>query len=444
MQQIKNYLSQIQNVRSILLLASTEEFEELEAWLKHTKKGQKIYRQLPEDGDIDMIIFDVHYSKQLLSLPITECKYIIGKTEKEEDYFSLWEGCRNRTAFIYIERDKGLLPKEVTADRAACEILFWCGAKTDIELSIVIPVYNVAKYLPQCIESLIKWKAPYVEYLFVNDGSTDNSEEIISNYAKQDQRIRLINKVNGGCASARNRGLEEARGRYIGFVDSDDFVEETMFCRLLGRALMGDYDLAYCGYAEYNEDTGAAVPVLNDCLGEPYREGTYRADKVQLLTVKTRVALWRCIYKKEILQQAGIRFYEEIKRFDDLPFRVEAIFAAKSAVCVPEHLYYYRLGRQGQDVACRDKRLFVHFPIFERLDKYVDNLKDSRLQDLLQIVKIQTHGYALSRIEKQYKKEYIRLAKKQLDRNMGYLRTLCLILMYTGKGNIGWYTRMKI
>ena len=87
MQQIKNYLSQIQNVRSILLLASTEEFEELEAWLKHTKKGQKIYRQLPEDGDIDMIIFDVHYSKQLLSLPITECKYIIGKAEEEGDYF---------------------------------------------------------------------------------------------------------------------------------------------------------------------------------------------------------------------------------------------------------------------------------------------------------------------------------------------------------------------
>ena len=86
----------------------------------------------------------------------------------------------------------------------------------------------------------------------------------------------------------------------------------------------------------------------------------------------------------------------------------------------------------------------MHFPIFERLDKYVDNLKDSRLQDLLQIVKIQTHGYALSRIEKQYKKEYIRLAKKQLDRNMGYLRTLCLILMYTGKGNIGWYTSITV
>ena len=294
------------------------------------------------------------------------------------------------------------------------------------------------------MESLIKWQAPYVEYLFVNDGSTDESRDIILSYAKNDKRVKLIDKENGGCASARNRGIEEAKGRYIGFVDSDDFIDETMFYKLLRRAIMGNYGLTYCGYKEYYEEDGSSEAVLNDCLKNPYLTGTYREDKVQLLAVNTRVAIWRAIYQKDILDRKHIRFHEDMKRYDDLPFRVEYIFAAGSAACVPEHLYYYRLGRKGQDVSCTDERLFVHFTMFEHLDQYVDAFKDKRLQDLLQVVKIHTHGYALSKLEKKYRKEYIRKAKIQLDRNMGYWRTVSLILMYTGKGNLGWYTRMKL
>ncbi|GFI15921.1 putative glycosyltransferase EpsJ [Lachnospiraceae bacterium] len=294
------------------------------------------------------------------------------------------------------------------------------------------------------MDFLLKWNAPYVEYIFVNDGSTDESREIILRYAQDDRRIRLIDKENGGCASARNRGIEEAGGRYIGFVDPDDFIDETMYCKLFQRALMGSYEMTYCGYKEYYEEDGSTQDVLNDCLKDPYLTGTYRRDKVQLLAVNTRVAIWRALYRKDILEKKNIRFHESLKRFDDLPFRVEYIFAAGSAACVPEHLYYYRLGRKGQDVSSTDERLFVHFPIFDFLDKYTDEFKDERLQDLLQIVKIQTHGYGLSKIEKKYKKEYLKKAKQQLDRNMGYWRTVGLIMMYTGKGNLGWYTKMKL
>ena len=144
------------------------------------------------------------------------------------------------------------------------------------------------------------------------------------------------------------------------------------------------------------------------------------------------------------MQRSGIRFHEDLKRFDDLPFRVEYTFAATSAACIPEYLYYYRLGRKGQDVACRDERLFVHFRIFEHLDTYVDAFKDKRLQDLLKIIKLHTLDYALSRIEKHYKKEYKKLARCQIDRNMGYFRTVSLIMLYTGKRNLGWYTSLKL
>ena len=442
MQQIKNYLSNLYDIKTVLLLSKTQEFIELSEWLVKNKGIEIVH--MPDEQEMDAVIFDWNCEEDVLLLQDCKPRYLIGRMKKSEDYFKVWETFRKNAQAIYIEQDRALAKEEINADVASCEVLTWHRKETDIELSVILPVYNVAKYLPTCTESLQKWQAPYVEYIFVNDGSTDESREIILRYAREDSRIRLINKENGGCASARNRGIEEAKGRYIGFVDSDDFIDEKMFYKLLRRAMMGNYELTYCGYKEYYEEDGSSEDVLNDCLKNPYLTGTYREDKVQLLTVNTRVAIWRAIYKKDVLDRQHIRFHEDMKRYDDLPFRVEYIFAAKSAACVPEHLYYYRLGRKGQDVSCTDERLFVHFIMFEHLEEYVDAFKDKRLQDLLQIVKLQTHGYALSKLEKKYQKEYIRKAKLQLNRNMGYWRTISLILMYTGKGNLGWYTRMKL
>ena len=393
----------------------------------------------------DMLLFDRNCRETALAMKHAALHYLSGRLASEEEYFDLWEQFRQSVSHIYIEREKLISPEENISDADQCEVLDWERNQTDIELSVILPVYNVAEYLPQCIEALSCWKAPYVEYLFVNDGSTDDSEDIIKRYRNTDHRIRLINKENGGCASARNRGIEEAKGRYLGFVDSDDYIDESMFCKLLRRVLLGNFELAYCGYKEFYEETGRSENVLNDCLKEPYLSGTYRQDKVQNLAVNTRVAVWRCIYKKDVLCNNKIRFHEDLRRFDDLPFRVEYLFAAKSAVCVPEYLYYYRLGRKGQDVVCPDEGFWVHFDIFRHLDRYVDQFKDKRLADLLQVVKLQTHGFAISKInDRKLKQEYLRQAKKQMDRNMGYIRTVCLMLMYTGKGNLGWYTRMKL
>ncbi len=446
MQQIMNYLSNKYDIKRALLFSVTKEFKVLEKWLQDVKGIQIIY-PFAEAGQIketDAIIFDYECGQDLISHDFLKAGYLIGRMHKAENYFKVWESYREKADHIYIEKDRGLRPEQITADIAPCEVLEWEKGAKGIELSVVLPVYNVAKYLPKCMDSLLKWNAPYVEYIFVNDGSTDESREIILRYAQDDRRIRLIDKENGGCASARNRGIEEAGGRYIGFADPDDFIDETMYRKLFQRALMGSYEMTYCGYKEYYEEDGSTQDVLNDCLKDPYLTGTYRRDKVQLLTVNTRVAIWRALYRKDILEKKNIRFHESLKRFDDLPFRVEYIFAAGSAACVPEYLYYYRLGRKGQDVSCTDERLFVHFPIFDFLDKYTDEFKDERLQDLLQIVKIQTHGYGLSKIEKKYKKKYLKKAKQQLDRNMGYWRTVGLIMMYTGKGNLGWYTKMKL
>ena len=439
MQQIKNYLSRIQtHLHSVLLIM--DETQEFQKFLQDELGVEEVLYNCDESQkNLDAVIIGKGCQNRYREAGIVDTKYFIAALSTKEEYYTLWEKAKGYSDFIYIVRDKECNPKD--RDANDCEILEWEKRNSDIELSVILPVYNVEKYLPQCIESLIGWCAPYVEFLFVNDGSTDHSAQVIEEYQNKDNRIRLLNKENGGCASARNYGMKHARGRYIGFVDSDDFVDKEMFRKLLSRALMGNYELSYCGYQEYYEETGDAEPVLNDCLGEPYVSGTYREDKVQKLAINTRVAIWRFIYKKSLLERKQLEFHEDLKRFDDLPFRVECIFSAKSAVCVPEYLYYYRLGRRGQDVSCTDERLWVHFRIFEYLDEFVEPMRDRRLLDYLQIIKVNTHGYALGRIEKKYYKRYKKEAAIQLDKYAGTWRTLCLLMVYGGRSHIGWYLR---
>ena len=104
-----------------------------------------------------------------------------------------------------------------------------------IKLSIIIPVYNVEQYLEKCINSLINQTLKELEFIFVNDGTPDNSVDIIKKYQKIDKRIKLLEKTNGGQASARNLGLKHAKGEYIAFLDSDDYVSENMYQTLYNR-----------------------------------------------------------------------------------------------------------------------------------------------------------------------------------------------------------------
>ena len=317
--------------------------------------------------------------------------------------FKIWETFKERIEYIQIITFR---------QHKEPQILEWEN-KNEIELSIIFPMYKVEKYLDECINSVTAWKAPYVEFLFVNDGSPDHSRDIVLKWAKNDARIKLIDKDNGGCASARQRGLECAKGKYIGFVDPDDFVDESMFRKLLRAAMTGSYDVSYCGYNEFYEDTKTTKQV-DDPLDWPYCDGCVDENRIRELMMFSRVAIWRGIYKKEMIERNGIHFYTDIKRFDDLPFKVEVFSVAKSVASVPEHLYYYRLSRPGQDVSADDDRLYVHFDIFNHLNQSIGATYNARLIDYLQICKIQTHLYALEKIKPEFRDTYLEKAKGDL------------------------------
>ena len=320
--------------------------------------------------------------------------------------FKLWEIAKDYVSNIQ-------LAKTITDYKN--DLLSWTKDEdNDIELSVILPVYNVSKYLRKCISTVTAWDAPYVEFLFVDDGSPDDSAKVIKSYAKKDKRIKLLSKENGGCASAREYGMAHAKGRYIGFVDPDDFVDETMFEKLLSSAMMGTYDISYCRYNEYYESDGTSMEVDDYCR-DWYKSGTSDLKEIDDLIAYMRVAIWRSIFRKEFVVNNDIHFYTDLKRFDDLPFKVETIARAKSVVCVDEALYYYRLGRPGQDVSVHDKRLYVHFDIFKHLDEFFK--KPRRSEQLMHYhqVKVQTHYWAIINLDDEYKKEYMELAAKDLQ-----------------------------
>ena len=315
------------------------------------------------------------------------------------------------------------------------------NGNTDIELSVIFPMYKVEQYLEKCLQTVTAWDAPYVEFLFVNDGSPDNSANVIKEYSKKDKRVKLLNKENGGCASARQFGIDHSLGRYIGLIDPDDFIDPTMFKKLLSRAMTGNYDIAYSGYYEFYEES-QTFKAIEDVTGFPYTEGTSDTKLIDDLIAYRRIAIWRGIYKKELLDNNNISFHIDLKRFDDLPFKVETLARAKSVVSVDEPLYYYRMGRPGQDVSANDERLYVHFEIFKYLDEFFKNFRSSDQLKHYYQVKVQTHYWAMTLIKPELRKEYLEKAANDLKIKGTKKEWKKLLSLYYRKPEVNYFIKL--
>ncbi len=138
-------------------------------------------------------------------------------------------------------------------------------------ISVIVPVYNVERYLAKCIDSILAQTYPSLEIILVDDGSKDSSGAICDSYAKKDSRIRVIHKENGGLSDARNRGIEEARGEYLGFIDSDDYIDPDMYEVLYETLERHGADMSMCGvYELYDGQAAEQVPEISDfgCTSE--------------------------------------------------------------------------------------------------------------------------------------------------------------------------------
>ena len=202
------------------------------------------------------------------------------------------------------------------------------------ELSIIVPVYRAESFLSHCVESLMGQSFQDLEIILVDDGSPDRSGELCDSYAARDPRVRVIHQKNSGVSAARNRGLQEAKGTYIGFADSDDWAELTMFESML--AASEGADIVMCDALTVYDD-GTTEP--DTIRGLPESRMLSHGDCTPELMLELAGAVWRCIYKRELLQTHEIRFPQGMKVSEDRVFNLYAMGRAEKIFYLKEPLY---------------------------------------------------------------------------------------------------------
>lgn len=205
------------------------------------------------------------------------------------------------------------------------------------KLSIIVPVYNVRQYLDQCIQSILDQSFKDFELILVDDGSTDGSGDICDNYKEKDTRIIVIHKKNGGLSSARNVGIKVARGAFLGFVDSDDWIEPEMFEQMLICADNNDADIIVCRLQMVSENGGTIVEVTgyDECLTMNRWMATQEILKDDLM----RSYAVNKIYRKSLFE--GIE-YPADRYFEDTSTTYKLIYKANNIATIPYIGYNYR------------------------------------------------------------------------------------------------------
>lgn len=222
------------------------------------------------------------------------------------------------------------------------------------KVSIIVPIYNMEKYLERCLDSLLAQSLKDIEIITVNDGSTDSSGSILDSYAANDSRIKVFQKNNEGVSSARNFGMKMATGDYIGFVDPDDWVNHQMYKEMYNIATNDHADIVMCTYMRefgtHSKEKIFELPVIvhfneKDLKTKVMRQiiGPLNNELARPDFLDAWGTVWCKIYKSELLRAYNIKFenLKEIGTSEDSLFNIHAVANAKSFVFINTPFYHY-------------------------------------------------------------------------------------------------------
>lgn len=245
-------------------------------------------------------------------------------------------------------------------------------------ISIIVPIYGVEKYLDQCIKSILIQTFADFEVILVNDGSKDRCSLICDEFAKKDHRVKVIHKLNGGLVSARKAGLKISKGIYVGYVDGDDWIEQTMYEELLNLALKYDADIVAAGHKE--EINGNVSEVLYNNLNE----GLYTNEKLNSELFPKMINtgafsqfgvfsyLWNKLFKRDIIFDSQMDVDDNIFMAEDAACSYPAILKAKSVYIKHSAKYHYRQ-RVDSMVKTRDSN-YLEIEKFNLLYEHLKNV----------------------------------------------------------------------
>ena len=244
-------------------------------------------------------------------------------------------------------------------------------------ISIIVPAYNIAEYLPRCLDSILNQTYKNLEIIVISDGSSDGTNQVIENFAAQDSRIVPVFKENTGVSDTRNRGLDIAKGDYIGFVDGDDFIEPGMYERLLSNAIEHDADISHCGYQMvFPSKVVYYYNTKEKCIYHT-REGI-----IEIISgKKIEPGIWNKLYKKKII--ADLRLENTIKINEDVLFNFYAFVNAKISVYEDIPFYHYMLRNNSAATSSyTDNKLFDPVKVREKIFQYCVKAFDESVQSL--------------------------------------------------------------
>jgi glycosyltransferase involved in cell wall biosynthesis len=243
------------------------------------------------------------------------------------------------------------------------------------KISVVIPVYNVEKYLHRCVESILNQTFQDFEIILINDGSKDNSGQICDDYAQKDKRIKVIHKKNARVSAARNDGIKIAKGKYLSFIDSDDWIEPEMYQEMVYKAEELNLDFIMCDYKKKSNN-------YEDKRTQPIREGYYSKDDIknelfqclimfENMEYPPTISNWVCLFEIEFLKTNNLYYDEDIHYDEDSIFGAKIMYHANNFYYLKDHYYYnYFYNPNSTTNTYNEKKWDSFLKINERLVKY--------------------------------------------------------------------------
>lgn len=288
------------------------------------------------------------------------------------------------------------------------------------KISVIMPVYNTEEsYFRQAIESILKQNYMDLELIIVDDGSTNNSKEVAESY--NDERIVYFYQKNKGLSGARNSGMKIAKGEYITFVDSDDWLDKDSLLILYEKAKKDDLDVLFFGINSYDNITKKINPyngfmtIANEISDSVF---DFRHPKIYSNLFKISHTAWAKLFKKNFLIDNNL-FFEESLIFEDFEFFFRYIIRAKKIAYIKELFYYYRINVNNSIILVAGKNHFDILKVFTSIEKVLSD------NNLIQDLRIQFYQSKFANIEHRYKnidKKYKKEFKKLIKQNFKSIR----------------------
>ncbi|WP_164667400.1 glycosyltransferase family 2 protein [Virgibacillus doumboii] len=230
-------------------------------------------------------------------------------------------------------------------------------------VSIIVPVYNGEQFIEECVESILSQTLSNFELIIVNDGSVDNTRTICNKLSKQDERIQVIHKSNGGPGSARNTGIKNSRGEYIGFVDCDDTLEKDMYKKMYCAIRNNNADICLCGYKELsNKGVYEAIHPLNGKLNINDKIKIQEEMEISLVhnNILGYASLCNKLYNREFIMENNLLINENVRIAEDQCFNLRAFSCASHVCAINEALYLYRRINDKSIMSNKRQSFYLH------------------------------------------------------------------------------------